>query len=73
MKGMSGQYMNELVSLTILALMVAALIAGQASVSEASAAQVEVRPETPALTANIDVVIDAVSIRAHLGLTRGTD
>ena len=63
MKGMSGQYANELVSLTILALMIIALIAGQTGVSAASTAQADAVADAPVLAARINVVIDATSAR----------
>ena len=57
MKGTSGQNMNELVSLTILALMVIALVAGELGIG--AVAHDEARS---ALTTNIHILIDAVSL-----------
>lgn len=59
MKGISGQNLNELVSLTILTLMIIALVAGEIGVGTAMAADNEAQG---ALTTNIHILIDAVSL-----------
>ena len=62
MKGTSGQNVNELVSLTIMALMAIALVAGEIGVSTAAAPSNEAYS---ALTANIHILIDAVSLHTE--------
>ena len=64
MKGTSGQYVNELVSLTILALMVIALVAGEVGISAAAVAPVSDDAHST-LMANIHILIDAVSLHAN--------
>lgn len=64
MKGTSGQYVNELVSLTILALMVIALVAGEVGISAAAAAAAPDEAHS-ALTANVHILIDAVSLHSN--------
>ena len=65
MKGFSGQYMNELVSLTILALMAIALIAGQAeaTLEGTTRAAAGVRAQT------LEAIADAAAIRADVAIS----
>ena len=59
MKGISGQYMYELVSLTILALMIIALIAGQVTATRSHATQSGAASELPALAAETTLIVAA--------------
>jgi hypothetical protein len=61
MKGTAAQYMNEIVSLTVLALMGLALVAGQATASDESrrAALEEVSHEVEIVPARLERTADA--------------
>lgn len=57
MKALSGQYVNEIISLTVLALMAIALIYGQAGASLPATATSHIdRP--PALAAGVEAIIE---------------
>lgn len=68
MKGFSGQYMNELVSLTILALMAIALVAGQADATLQETAHGPAVSGSQAPDLTLEAIVAAPAIRADVAI-----
>ena len=68
MKALATRYLNEMVGLTVMALMAVALIAGQADATVHQTVRHDSAAETSQLAASLEAVTESALIRAELEL-----
>lgn len=68
MMGFFHRHTSEFISLTVMALMVIALIAGQADAGLSAAPGAETVQQQPAITATLDAVLESAKFRADLAI-----
>ena len=73
MKGMGGQYLNEFVSLAVLALLALALIAGQAGATLPAASGHAGDASPRGAAATLDAVFEAAGVRADVAIAIDID
>ncbi len=73
MKFLMGRYLNEIVGLTVMLLMTAALVAGQADATVHDALRSDARPPTKVLVANLEAVMESALIRADVEIELDLD
>ena len=73
MKAVVERYLNEIVSLTVLALMVVALVAGQADATGHDAVRNDPRIAVVAADVSIDALLESTVFRAKFAIRLGLD
>ena len=73
MNALATRYLNEIVGLTVMALMTVALIAGEADATVHQLVRGEAASETTRLAANIEAVMEATTIHADLEIQVNLD
>lgn len=73
MESITGRYMQEIVSLTIMMLMAVALIAGQAGATVHDTVRTDTGYEATTLAAGVEAVLESTLIRADITLQVNLD
>lgn len=68
MNGFFHRHASEVVSLTVMALMAIALVAGQADAGLNGTSGGQITQQQPAITATLDAVLESARIRADLAI-----
>ena len=73
MKALATRYLNEIVGLTVMALMTVALVAGQADATVHQSARGDTVHASTRLVANLEAVMEATTLRADLEIQLHSD